>query len=82
VKVWQTMSSQVRYTAYSIALNLDVWTEHLADERFKTAKFNNQQFVVGYKCGHDEEVNSTPIYSLLTARLPNAALAARCTSVS
>ena len=47
VRCLHTMSSKVRYTSYSIALNLDVGAEHLSDQRFEAAQLNDEQFVIG-----------------------------------
>ena len=40
------MSRKVGYTADGVALDLDVGAEHLADERFETAKLDDEQLVV------------------------------------
>ena len=41
------MSRKVGYTADGVALDLDVGAEHLADERFETAKLDDEQLVLG-----------------------------------
>ena len=40
------MSSKIRHAAYSITLDLDVGAKHLPDERFESAKLDDEQFVV------------------------------------
>ena len=42
-----TMRSQIRHTTHCVALYLNVGTEHLPDERLKTAKLHDEQLVVG-----------------------------------
>jgi len=65
-------------------LYLNIWTEHLPNERFKTAKFDDKQLILGWTLSGQTPSAPTKeiIHALLTAKLPNAALAARCTSVS
>lgn len=41
------MSCKVRYATDSVALNFDIWAEHLTYERFQTTKLHDEQFVVG-----------------------------------
>lgn len=41
------MSSQISDTADSITLNFDVGTEHLANERLKTAQFDYEKLIIG-----------------------------------
>lgn len=41
------MSSKVGNAAYSITLNLNVWAEHLPDERLETAQLDDEKLVVG-----------------------------------
>lgn len=40
------MSCEVRNTTNSVALDLDVGAEHLADEGFQTTKLYDEQLVV------------------------------------
>ena len=42
----RTMRREISYTAYCIALYLDIWAQHLADERFEAAKFHNKELVI------------------------------------
>ncbi len=81
-----TMCGKVRHTTDSIALDLHVWAQHLANEWFKTSQLHDEQLVVGYNSPTKEFVSVGYIsdkgqfigrHSLLTAKLPNAALAAR-----
>ena len=41
------MSCEVSYATNSVTLDLDVGAEHLPDERFESAKLDDEQFVVG-----------------------------------
>lgn len=82
-----TMSCQVCDAADSVTLHLHIRTQHLSDERFQSAEFHNEKLIIRYK--NPTWHRSTPRRKanvdfdvLLTAKLPNAALAARCTSVS
>ena len=43
-----TMRRKVRNTSDSIALNLNIWAQHLTDERLKTSKLHDQELVVGW----------------------------------
>jgi hypothetical protein len=45
------MSGQIGHAANGIALHFDIWTEHLANQRFKTTEFDNEKFVVRWKDG-------------------------------
>jgi len=79
------MSSQIRHTADSVALHFDIWTEHLANQGFQTTKFDDEKLVVGWKVNNGnqwDKYTKLVFYSLLTAKLPRAALAALCTSLS
>jgi hypothetical protein len=72
---------EVCYAAYCVALNFDIGGIHLFDQRRKPAQCDNGNFV--FRCGCQCYVPAPcRMYILFTARLPNAALAARCTSIS
>src|SRR5438552_3924979 len=45
----RTMSCQVCHAANRIALHFNIRTKHLADQRFKTTKLDNEQLVVRWK---------------------------------
>ncbi len=72
---------QVGDATNRIALNLDVWRHHLADKRSEASKEYNSDLILGYTRS-DTIYTTRTANSLLTARLPRAALAARCTSIS
>lgn len=64
----------------SIALDLHIGREHLADERGQSTELNNQDLILGCKIWSDNLVISSVLPTcdiLLTARFPSAALAAR-----
>ena len=42
------MRCQVRHTSHRIALHLYIWAQHLAYERLQTAKFYNEQLIIGF----------------------------------
>ena len=44
--IFLTMGSQVRDTTNSVALNLNIRAQHLADEGFKTSELDDQELVV------------------------------------
>lgn len=91
------MSRKVGYATHGIALHLHVRAEHLADQRLQAPEFHNKQLVVRYKRrkkdpykkgaqdargSERKKGGKKKDDALFTARLPSAALAARCTSVS
>jgi len=41
------MRSEIRNAAHCIALNLDIWAQHLADKGFQSAELDNKELVVG-----------------------------------
>lgn len=41
------MRGKVRNTSDSVALHLDVGTEHLANERLEPAQLDNEQLILG-----------------------------------
>ena len=43
----RTMCSEVGHTSDGIALDLDVWAEHLANQGLETAEFDDEKLVVG-----------------------------------
>ena len=45
----RTMCRKIRYAADGVALDLYVWTEHLSNEGFEAAKFDDEKLVVS--CG-------------------------------
>lgn len=44
-----TVRRQIRDTAHSVALDLDIWAEHLPNQGFKSPKLDNKELVVGYQ---------------------------------
>ena len=42
-----TVRGEIGDAADGIALDLDVWTEHLADKRLEAAKRDDEEFVLG-----------------------------------
>lgn len=80
---WRTVSGEICDTSDGVALHFDVGTKHLADERFQSTQFDNEQLILGYlRIINLTDVKPYRVNALFTARLPRAALAARCTSVS
>lgn len=77
------MRSEVRYAPDSVALNFDICRQHLADKGREPSKLHNKDLVV--RCWTRQILvwgRHISRHLLLTARLPRAALAARCTSMS
>lgn len=44
-----TMRCKVCYAADGVALDLYVWTEHLSNEGFEAAEFDDEELVVGWR---------------------------------
>jgi hypothetical protein len=78
------MGSEIRDTTNRVALDFNVGAKHLTDQWLQTSKLDDEQLVIGLmRLGSKQKVGyKGDTGSLLTARFPNAALAARCTSVS
>ena len=76
------MSRQVRHAANSIALDFDVWAQHLPDQGLQATEFDDEELVLSLKSMSAGVAEQRQSSILLTAKLPSAALAARCTSVS
>jgi hypothetical protein len=75
--------SKVGNASNSVALHLDVGTEHLTNERLEPAQLDNKQLILGYpELSNWMIIQSRGKDPLFTAKFPRAALAARCTSVS
>jgi hypothetical protein len=53
------MSSQISHTTDSVALDLNVWAEHLPNQRFQAAEFDDQQFVIRYS-NFEAEITTKP----------------------
>jgi hypothetical protein len=74
---------EISDTSDGVTLDFDVGAEHLADERFKSTQLDDEQLILSYlRIINLTEVKSNRVDALFTAKLPSAALAARCTSVS
>lgn len=77
---------QVGDAANSIALYLHIRRHHLPDKRCQASELDNQDLVLGCSItlAQPSHQHPTPwkVSLLLTARLPKAALAALCTSIS
>lgn len=75
------MCSQIRDASDGVALHLDIGRVHLLDQGRQSTESDYGDFVLSYK-SQQALVAISREYILLTARLPRAALAARCTSIS
>ena len=75
---------QVGDASDGITLHLDVRRHHLTDQRRQSTQQDNRNFVLGCSFRQSRTLLACLRleYILLTARLPSAALAARCTSRS
>lgn len=72
------MSSQVRDTPNGVALHLDVRRKHLTDEGLEAAELDDGELVLGCEARINTLVaRGDDGNAPLTAKLPNAALAAR-----
>lgn len=78
------MRSQVGDAADSVALYLHVRRHHLSYQRRKTSKSHDQDLILRYLVSIPAfiEYRIQKKNVLFTAKLPRAALAARCTSIS
>jgi hypothetical protein len=70
------MCSEVGNTSYGIALNLDIRRQHLPNQWLQPSKRDNQQLVIRYLISHSVQLIGLKEDPLLTAKFPNAALAA------
>jgi len=78
------MGGEIRHTANCVTLDFHVGAKHLTDQRLQTSKLDDEQLVIGLMVlgSKQKAFAQGHTSSLLTAKFPNAALAARCTSVS